>query len=620
MPPPPPPPPPPVGPPSFSRTLSQPPSLPPSQPSSGPLHPSLANGLPDPNDITSAIREDSSTTFATNPRLALSRPMSRAGSRSGIMHPNPSGGTNNFASYGTIDGLKAYDSHHSTAMHSPRNSVIFNPEPYVMNHAVPLPTSVYQRLHRQSVISLSATPSPRETMVRVGNLQEMRPFHLVGFSSPFCDWEAYRKPDEVLETIQNKEVREFYEKQNALIDRYMEIDRLLDSGLQIDMLREYGSDLAETHEVIQEEEEVPTGSSTESLTTVANGGSAIINHTTGGNGIRSGSGNSSTSKLKLTARQGVPGRIDQESPLVNNGQDRESQSQIVMFAIYVNLVINVFLLAGKIAVALLTDSLTIVASLVDSVLDFLSTAIIWVSTRLVERRDWRTKHLYPVGRTRLEPIGVLVFSILIIVSFLQVGDEAVQRLLWGQRIAVAIGIGSVAIMAVTVVAKVFCWLWCKTIDSSAVQALAQDALSDIVFNTFSIIMPLTGHYFDIWWLDPLGALLLSCYISWSWGETALEHIDHLTGAAAEPEDRQILLYLCARFAETIKQVTALNAYHSGDRLTVEVDIVLEPKSSLRDSHDIGEALQYALETVPFVERAFVHLDYREGNFTGHLER
>lgn len=484
----------------------------------------------------------------------------------------------------------------------------------MMTHAIPVSTNVYQRLHRQSIISLAPTASPRETMVRVGNLQEMRPFHLVGFSSPFCEWEAYRKPDELLATIENKKVREFYEKQNDLIDRYIEIDKLLDSGLQIDMLREYGSDLNEIHEVIQEVHEPNHGASSDSIVTANVSVNGIVSGSP-----RSGSGNS-TNKLKLTARQGVPGRIDEESPLVANGGDRESQSKIVMFAIYVNLVVNIFLLIGKIAVALLTDSLTIVASLVDSVLDFLSTAIIWFSTRLVERRDWSTKHLYPVGRTRLEPIGVLVFSILIIVSFLQVGDEAVQRLLWGERIAVTIGLSAVAIMVLTVIVKIFCWVWCKTIDSSAVQALAQDALSDIIFNTFSIVMPLTGHYFDIWWIDPLGALLLSCYISWSWGETALEHIDHLTGAAAEPEDRQVLLYLCARFAETIKQVTALNAYHSGDRLTVEVDIVLEPKSSLRDSHDIGEALQYALETIQFVERAFVHLDYREGNFTGHLER
>lgn len=66
-----------------------------------------------------------------------------------------------------------------------------------------------------------------------------------------------------------------------------------------------------------------------------------------------------------------------------------------------------------------------------------------------------------------------------------------------------------------------------------------------------------------------------------------------------------------RFAKTIKQIQGLQVYHSGDKLNAEVDIVLDGSMSLKDSHDLGESLQYVLESVPVVDRAFVHLDYRE---------
>lgn len=427
----------------------------------------------------------------------------------------------------------------------------------------------YQRLHQGSMISVS--PSPQETMSRVENLQEMRPFRLIGLSAPPCNWVQVRRSDEWVASLKNKDLQDYYTRQHELISRYEEIDRMLDSGFQISMLREYGNDIGDAN---------PSANSTK--------------------------------------RQGAPANIDEESRLLGNGNTKEAQSALIMFAIYVNMAVNVILLIGKVVVALLTNSLSVMASLIDSVLDFMSTAIIWFSTRLVSTHDWRTKHLYPVGRSRLEPIGVLVFSVLIIVAFLQVGNEALKRLILGEHLAVAIGLSSILIMSCTVIVKVFCWMWCRKIESSAVEALAQDAMTDIVFNTFSILVPLLGHYFNVWWFDPAGALFLSCYIIYCWGETALEHIDHLTGATASSEDRQALLYLCSRFAESILQITALNAYHTGDRLTVEVDIVLDAKSSLRDSHDIGEALQYALETLPFVERAFVHLDYRTGNFAGHL--
>lgn len=42
-----------------------------------------------------------------------------------------------------------------------------------------------------------------------------------------------------------------------------------------------------------------------------------------------------------------------------------------------------------------------------------------------------------------------------------------------------------------------------------------------------------------------------------------------------------------RFAKTIKQIQGLQAYHSGDKLNVEVDIVLDASTSLKDSHDLA---------------------------------
>jgi hypothetical protein len=41
---------------------------------------------------------------------------------------------------------------------------------------------------------------------------------------------------------------------------------------------------------------------------------------------------------------------------------------------------------------------------------------------------------------------------------------------------------------------------------------------------------------------------------------------------------------------------------------------------LRDVHDLGEALQYSIEALPGIERAFVHCDYTVGNPSGHIRR
>ena len=207
-----------------------------------------------------------------------------------------------------------------------------------------------------------------------------------------------------------------------------------------------------------------------------------------------------------------------------------------------------------------------------------------------------------------------------ITCFFQVSLECFNRLTSTDHSIVHLGPPAILIMASTVLIKLVCWLWCRLIKNSSVQALAQDAMTDVVFNTFSIIFPLIGYYLSIWWLDALGGLLLSLYVILNWSRTTTTHIRHLTGAAAPAAERNILLYLTMRFAKTIQKIQGLQAYHAGDKLNVEVDIVVDERMTLRDSHDLGESLQYVLESVPNVDRAFVHLDYAGWNLPSHMEQ
>jgi len=412
--------------------------------------------------------------------------------------------------------------------------------------------------------------------------------------------------------------RQYYERNNFLIDSYSYIDRLLDSSLPHNLIQEYNQpshpDIPQT---ISEEPPTPPSDG-------AKPSGKIMDRP-------QENGNSTNIKVKRTpkALYNLP---DEGSPLLgenvedgSNGAEPytpeddgvESGSRTVTIAIYINLVANAVLLAGKIAVIVLTSSLSVLASLVDAALDFLSTAIVWTTTKLIARQD---QYTYPVGRRRLEPIGVLVFSVIMITSFFQVFLECFNRLTGPDHSIVQLGLSAIIIMASTVVIKLACWFWCRLIKNSSVQALAQDAITDVVFNTFSIIFPLVGYYLQIWFLDALGGLLLSLYVIFNWSRTTTTHIRHLTGAAASATDRNILLYLTMRFAEPIQKIQGLQAYHAGDKINVEVDIVLDEHTSLRDSHDLGESLQYVLESVPNVDRAFVHLDYTGWNLPTHMQQ
>jgi hypothetical protein len=221
--------------------------------------------------------------------------------------------------------------------------------------------------------------------------------------------------------------RKYHERVNYLVQQYLYIDRLLDSSLPHDLLNEYNNMPAsafrgvEIPATIMETSSMPPG---EPARKVLRTPKAIYRST-------------ETTPLFSARDDACYGAaIDDGDEDVEAGRSKpeipwleddvvDSDAPIVTLAIYVNFAANLILLAGKFAVIISVPSVSVLASLVDALLDFLSTVIVWITTWLIRKQD---QYRYPVGRRRLEPLGVLVFSVIMITSFVQVALEAIQRL------------------------------------------------------------------------------------------------------------------------------------------------------------------------------------------------
>lgn len=190
-----------------------------------------------------------------------------------------------------------------------------------------------------------------------------------------------------------------------------------------------------------------------------------------------------------------------------------------------------------------------------------------------------------------------------VLSFAQILQESVEKLLpEGDHTTVSLGAMAMGAMIATIVIKGIIWFGCIKVKTTQVQALAQDCQTDVLFNTISLIFPLIGNHFDIWWLDPLGAGLLSLFIIWDWAGTAFENVTRLSGSAVDDRLFRKLIFLAWRFAPIVEGFKNIKAYHAGDGVWVEVDIMMDPYTPLMRSHDISETLQYCLEGLPEVDR------------------
>ena len=196
-----------------------------------------------------------------------------------------------------------------------------------------------------------------------------------------------------------------------------------------------------------------------------------------------------------------------------------------------------------------------------------------------------------------------------IVSFLQILQESVTKLLPGHsREAATLPPTAIGALVATVVVKGIIWIGCAKVKTTQVQALAQDCKTDVVFNTLSLLFPLIGHQLSLWWLDPVGAGFLSLFIIYDWAETLFENVARLTGSAVDDRILKKVMFMAWRFAPVVKAYKCVTAYHAGDGVWVEMDVLMDEDTKLGKAHDVAETLQYCLEGLNEVDRAFVSVD------------
>ncbi|KAJ3430794.1 metal tolerance protein c3-related [Anaeramoeba flamelloides] len=269
--------------------------------------------------------------------------------------------------------------------------------------------------------------------------------------------------------------------------------------------------------------------------------------------------------------------------------------------------VNIILVILKIIATLQSESLTMLASMVDSVLDIVAGLIIFITDILIHRTSYKDQFKFPIGKGKFEPVGILVFSAVMSTVACQVILSAIQDLI-AKKTDVTLGQFALIILIATVVVKFFLWLLCRKSKQDLVKALADDHRNDVWSNFFGIIMALIGTYL-VWWFDLVGAMLISGLILFNWAKTMFENIMLLIGKGAPMDFLNRITFLVMTHNEIIQGVDKVKAYQFAQNYFVEVDIILPKDMLLIDAHDIGESLQRKIEALEEVDVCFVHVDY-----------
>ncbi|KAL8927288.1 MAG: hypothetical protein Q9208_002465 [Pyrenodesmia sp. 3 TL-2023] len=294
---------------------------------------------------------------------------------------------------------------------------------------------------------------------------------------------------------------------------------------------------------------------------------------------------------------------------------------------------NVILAGLQIFAAVYSGSLSLFTTMADAIFDPMSNLTLIACNRAVKKVDPRR---FPSGKARIETAGNIVFCflmtavsfILIVLSAMELaeGNPAPRSCVptpnnhnCGPPQTKDFHLPSIIVVTVAFCTKLclFCYCWALKGAYSQVHILWEDHRNDMFINGLGVLMSVGGSYLR-WWIDPMGAIILSILISTLWLRTAYKEFQLLIGVTADTQLQQWITYISMTHSPQILSLDTVRAYHSGPRIIVEVDVVMDPNETLRATHDVAEDLQMKLESLPDVERAYVHIDFETSHKPEHF--
>ncbi|KAL8816300.1 MAG: hypothetical protein Q9223_004662 [Gallowayella weberi] len=304
-------------------------------------------------------------------------------------------------------------------------------------------------------------------------------------------------------------------------------------------------------------------------------------------------------------------------------------------AIYASFAANIILAILQIFAATYSGSLSLFTTMADAIFDPMSNVTLMICARAVKKVDPRR---FPSGKARIETAGNIIFcflmttvsAVLIVLSSMEIAERnpaprgcvpSPENSNCAPPMTKPFALVSVVIVVAAFFVKLclFCYCWALRGAYSQVHILWEDHRNDMIINGIGALTSVGGSHLR-WWIDPAGAIVLSLAIAILWLHTAYKEFLLLIGVTADTRMQQWITYICftaMTHSPSILAIDTVRAYHSGPRIIVEVDVVMDPNETLRATHDVAEELQTKLESLPDVERAYVHIDFETSHKPEH---
>ncbi|MDD2368839.1 MAG: cation diffusion facilitator family transporter [Sulfuricurvum sp.] len=288
-------------------------------------------------------------------------------------------------------------------------------------------------------------------------------------------------------------------------------------------------------------------------------------------------------------------------------------------ATLVSTTIAFLLVAFKLTVGIISGSVAVLASAIDSLLD---TVVSLFNYFALHNSDKEPDENFNFGRRKLEPLAAVIEGTIISLSALFILYTAVSKMVQGSEIDhldISIGV-MIASLIITAGLVFFLNSVAKKTGNMVIQADALHYKTDLLSNGAVLLSLVVISFTEYTFIDPLLGIGISIYMIYSAFPLIKEGVLMLLDAALDPQSvAKINKVLNSQF--DISSHHDLRTRQSGSEIYISVHIVFSISTSLYDAHMVGDRIELAFKNL-FPENtvySLIHLDPYDDSEEAHLD-
>jgi cation diffusion facilitator family transporter len=282
----------------------------------------------------------------------------------------------------------------------------------------------------------------------------------------------------------------------------------------------------------------------------------------------------------------------------------------------VTIIGNMVLTVLKLLAGVFAHSSAMISDAVHSASDVFSTIVVIIGVKLSSKAADKE---HPYGHERLECVAAIALSVVLFITGLGIGIQALKNILQGSYADLAVpGVLALAAAILSIVAKEamfqYTKFYAKKIDSSALMADAWHHRSD-AFSSIGALIGIGGARLGFPIMDSIASLVIFVFIVKAAYDIFRDAIDKMVDHSCD-EETENQIRECILQNENVLGIDLLQTRIFGNKIYADIEIRVDGSYTLRRAHEIAETVHNNIEQdFPKIKHIMVHVNPAEHEHT-----